>query len=230
MGSSNPMDAPDRTFRLRLASESSRRRELLRLTGWDFYTTASHADETVLSGESPLGAARRLARVKAEAVQAEPGEWVLAADTMVVHGGRILGKPADGAEAEAMLIELRGGEHEVVTALTLVEPVSGDRIEDACTTSVPMRDYSLEEVRQYIATESPFDKAGGYGIQEASFHPVRSSELEGCYANVMGLPLCHLVRAARGLGYEPPADVPASCMAYLDFDCKVYPAILRGEA
>ncbi|MEX0788783.1 MAG: Maf family protein, partial [Anaerolineales bacterium] len=172
----------------------------------------------------------RLARMKARAVPAEPGEWVLAADTIVVHAGQILGKPADGAGAEAMLFELRGGEHEVVTALTLVEPVSGVMIEDVCTTTVPMRDYSPEEVRQYVATGSPFDKAGGYGIQETSFHPVRSDEMGGCYANVMGLPLCHLVRAARGLGYMPPEDVPAACMNHLNYDCKVYPAILAGDA
>jgi MAF protein len=227
MGSSNPTAAP-RSFRLRLASESPRRRELLKLTGWEFSAAASNVDETVLSGEPPLETAQRLARQKVLAVPAEPGEWVLAADTIVVHGGRILGKPADPAEAEAMLIELRGGEHEVVTALTLIDPASGLRIEEACTTTVPMRDYSLEDVRMYVASGSPFDKAGGYGIQEASFHPVRRDEMDGCYANVMGLPLCHLVRAARQLGYEPPADVPASCTAYLDYDCKAYPAILRG--
>ncbi|MGH2627573.1 MAG: Maf family protein [Anaerolineales bacterium] len=219
------------SLRLRLASASPRRRELLRLTGWDFTVAPSTVDETPGAGETPSQTARRLAREKAEAVSpALPGEWILSADTVVVDDGRLLGKPADASEAERMLLELRGKDHGVVTAIALRNPVTGQVIEDACETAVPMRAYRAEEIENYVASGASFDKAGGYGIQDSEFRPVDLERLEGCYANVMGLPLCHLVRAARRVGFEPPADVPAACTAHLAYDCRVYPAILRGEA
>lgn len=230
MDSNRPSGEPQAAFRLHLASASPRRRELLRLTGWDFAVEPTEVDETPGEGETPWQTARRLARVKAETASPDsPGEWILAADTVVIEGGRLLGKPGDAAEAERMLLGLRGKDHRVVTAIALRNPVTGRVIEEACETTVPMRAYRAEEMRSYVARGAPFDKAGGYGIQDPDFQPVDLQRLEGCYANVMGLPLCHLVRAARRLGYEPPADVPAACMAHLAYDCRVYPSILRGE-
>ena len=231
MPSALPAHESRPVFRIHLASASPRRRELLRLTGWDFTVEPSVVDETPSAGETPSNTARRLAREKAEAAtQSAPGEWILSADTIVIEDGRLLGKPADAAEAEAMLQGLRGKDHGVVTAIALRNPATGQVIEDACETAVPMRAYTATETRAYVASGAPFDKAGGYGIQDPDFQPVDLRRLEGCYANVMGLPLCHLVRGARRLGYEPPADVPAACTAHLAYDCRVYPAILRGEA
>lgn len=218
-------------LRLRLASASPRRRELLRLTGWAFTADAPRVDETPAADEAPSQTARRLARQKAEAAPVgPPGEWILSADTVVVESGRLLGKPSGAAEAEQMLLDLRGKDHRVVTAITLRNPATGQVIEEACETVVPMRAYGAEEAQAYVASGEPFDKAGGYAIQDPNFQPVDLVRLEGCYANVVGLPLCHLVRAARRAGFEPPADVPAACTAHLAYDCRVYPAILRGEA
>lgn len=231
MDSRRPSGQAQAAFRLHLASGSPRRRELLRLTGWEFTVEPSVVDETPGAGETPSQTARRLAREKAAAAaQSAPGEWILSADTIVVEDGRLLGKPADAAEAEAMLQGLRGKDHSVVTAIALRNPATGQMIDEACETAVPMRAYSAKETKAYVASGAPFDKAGGYGIQDPDFQPVDLRRLEGCYANVMGLPLCHLVRAARRLGYEPPADVPAACTAHLAYDCRAYPAILRGEA
>ena len=90
-----------------------------------------------------------------------------------------------------------------------------------------MRTYSRQEIQEYIATGDPFDKAGSYAIQHPEFHPVEI--LSGCYANVVGLPLCHLARAFRALGYSFPSDLPERCQAHLQFDCTVYPQVQKGE-
>jgi predicted house-cleaning NTP pyrophosphatase (Maf/HAM1 superfamily) len=90
-----------------------------------------------------------------------------------------------------------------------------------------MRPYSPREVAAYVAGGSPLDKAGAYGIQDDGFLPVDLERLTGCYANVMGLPLCHLARALRRLGHPSPADVPAGCRAHTGYDCPVYESILR---
>ena len=90
-----------------------------------------------------------------------------------------------------------------------------------------MRDYGDAEMEAYIATGDPFDKAGGYAIQHGGFNPVAA--LRGCYANVVGLPLCHVTRSLRQLGVEPPADVPTACQKHLEYECPVYTAILGGQ-
>jgi predicted house-cleaning NTP pyrophosphatase (Maf/HAM1 superfamily) len=100
---------------------------------------------------------------------------------------------------------------------------------DTCVSEVPMREYADPEVEAYLDSGSPLDKAGAYGIQDGDFNPVDMSRMRDCFANVMGLPLCHLVRNLRRLGYEPPADVPAACQAFTGYECHVFPAIL-GEA
>jgi septum formation protein len=90
-----------------------------------------------------------------------------------------------------------------------------------------MRPYSDEEIDVYVASGDPLDKAGAYAIQHADFHPVEN--FSGCYASVMGLPLCHLVRTLCKMGIAPPADVPAACQAHLQYTCPISAAILRGE-
>jgi MAF protein len=125
-----------------------------------------------------------------------------------------------------MLRRLRGRVHQVYTALTLVEAATGRSVTEVAATDVPMRNYTDDEIKVYIASGDPFDKAGAYAIQHAGFHPVAA--LRGCYSNVMGLPLCHLVRALRAFGIEPGADVPLRCQQHQRYDCDVTDDILAG--
>jgi len=209
-----------------LASGSPRRRELLALGGWSFTVLPADVDESPLPGEAPGNCVLRLAGSKANAVSSIPGGTVVAADTAVAIDGILLGKPRDQAQAAEMLRLLRGRRHQVHTGIAVRR---GDTlVTDLCTTSVPMRPYTDEEIEAYVATGDPLDKAGAYAIQHADFHPVES--LGGCYASVMGLPLCHLVRTLRQVGVAPAADVPAACQAYLQYTCPISAAVLRGDA
>jgi MAF protein len=213
-----------------LASNSPRRRELLALTQWNFTVSVADIDESVHENESTAEYVLRLAETKARAVanRIEADRIVLAADTTVVDGRDILGKPKDDADAFAMLTRLRGRTHQVYTGLALLRVSDGLLLKELSVTDVPMRDYSDEEIRAYIATGDPFDKAGAYAIQHEQFHPVAS--LSGCYASVMGLALCHVTRMMRKMNIAPNADVPASCQRYLEYDCPVYHTILSGAA
>lgn len=215
-----------------LASGSPRRRELLALTPWRAQVRPAHADERPLVGEDAASVAQRLSRVKAHSVAGEvpAGSLVLAADTVVVLDGAILGKPADAREAQDMLTALCGREHEVITGLALL--VAGDSWEasDACWTRVPMRDYTSAEAEAYIRSGAALDKAGAYGIQDRGFEPVDMDRMNGCFANVMGLPLCHLVRLMRRRGINTANDVPAACQAHTHYDCRLHPQILGTDA
>lgn len=215
-----------------LASDSPRRRELLQLTGWPIATGAHHVPESRLPGEGPVEFTQRLARKKAGSHTATSGlaGLVLGSDTVVVDGERILGKPASEAEARATLTELRGRAHRVVSSIAVVDHVNRVERVDTCISRVPMRDYSDDELEAYLSGGSPLDKAGSYGIQDAEFEPVDMDQMRDCFANVMGLPLCHLARTMRSLGYEPPNDVPQACVAHTGYDCTVYPDILEGRA
>ena len=209
-----------------LASNSPRRRELLALTQWNFTVSVADIDETTRENESPAEYVLRLAETKARAIvsRMETGRIVLAADTTVVNGRDILGKPGSDAEALAMLTQLRGRIHQVYTGIALLRASDGFLLTDLCVTEVPMRKYSDEEMRAYIATRDPFDKAGAYAIQHAEFHPVEN--LRGCFASVMGLPLCHVTRLLRKMDVHPNADVPANCQKHLEYECPVYERIL----
>lgn len=218
------------SFPLVLASRSPRRRELLALTGWTFTAVESPFTEETAGQEPPESLARQLATGKAQAVHPIAyGRTVLAADTLVVDEGEVLGKPRDPEDARRMLLALRGKEHQVITAITLIEGSSGRILQDLCRTEVPMREYTMDEIQTYLASGSPSDKAGAYGIQDQHFDPVDRDSFGGCFANVMGLPLCHLVRTARKLGIEPEQDVPTACRDHTGYPCKIFPDILRGE-
>jgi septum formation protein len=215
-----------------LASASPRRRELLALTQWPVDIRPAQADERPLPGEGAAEMAQRLSRVKAQSValQSPSGSLVLAADTVVAVEGTPLGKPADAPEARAMLARLRGRAHEVITGLTLV--VAGDSWEarDTCRTRVPMRGYTDREVEAYVRSGAALDKAGAYGIQDRGFEPVDMERMRGCFANVMGLPLCHLVRLMRRRGIKAANDVPAACQAHTHYACGLHPQILGTDA
>jgi MAF protein len=214
--------------RLILASNSPRRRQLLSLTGLRFIVSVVYVDESTRSNESPADYVLRLAETKARAVKADADSIVLAADTTVVDESDILGKPQDNDEATAMLRRLRGHTHQVYTGIALLRQSDGLLLKDLCVTDVPMRDYSDEEIRSYVATGDPLDKAGAYAIQHSDFHPV--STMEGCFASVMGLPVCHVVRLMRKMNLQPNTDFFASCETLLEYrGCPVSNAILNGE-
>lgn len=201
------------------------------LTGWTVEPRPADVDETPQVGEEAHAATRRLAQAKAHAAQSVSphADIVLAADTIVVDHGQILGKPSSEDEARLMLRRLRGRPHTVVTSITVLTP-DGSSLTDQCITDVPMRDYTDDEIEQFIASGAAHDKAGAYAIQDAGFQPVESASLRGCFANVMGLPLCHVVRTLRRLGIEPPEDVPQACQTHTGYECPVYEGILRGDA
>ncbi len=171
---------------LLLASTSPRRRALMGRLGWPCRFTSADLDESPLPGEPPAEYVRRLAHSKAlaAAAQALPAEIVLAADTTVADGSQILGKPRHAAEARDMLLQLRGRTHQVLTAIAMLDPHRAVLEMDLCISSVPMRNYSDEEITAYIASGDPLDKAGAYAIQNGVFRPVAA--FSGCYACVVG--------------------------------------------
>ena len=214
---------------LLLASNSPRRRQLLALGGWMFSVQAADIDESLLPGEDPETYVRRLAEGKARALlsRARDEHLIIGADTSVVIDGDILGKPADALEAQAMLRRLRGRTHQVYTGIAVLRVLDGNMLTAVCVTDVPMRAYSDDEIEAYILSGDPLDKAGAYGIQNPAFQPV--AHMAGCYASVMGLPLCHLTVLLRRMQVVPRADVPRQCQLTLQYDCPVYRSILRTE-
>ena len=175
--------------RLILASGSPRRRELLAQAGFAFTVRAADVDESVLPGEDPIQYVTRLAREKAQAVYVLEGQGtdlvVLGADTTVVLDGEILGKPVDEADAASMLARLSGRTHRVITGVAVV---SAGGVEAAAeVTAVRMRGLSDAEIAEYVETGEPMDKAGAYAIQGRAGRWI--PRIEGCYFNVVGLPL-----------------------------------------
>lgn len=205
--------------RLILASESPRRKELLSVLGLPFEIVPAGLDEqSLIDGSRPERLARRLARAKAKAISAvHPDAAVLAADTFVVLNGELLGKPSDAADAIAMLRRLRGREHRVITGVALLPPGRRPMIEHVVT-AVKMRAYSDAEIEAYVASGAAADKAGAYAIQDAVFAPVESRQ--GCYCNVMGLPLWTVRRLLERSGFAIDNEsMPPQCAA-----CPLQPA------
>ena len=179
-----------------LASQSPRRRELLGLTGLDFIVRAADIDETMDSGRAPFEEVVRVSRLKALAVERERDDVVIAADTIVVCGGTVLGKPRDEADAFRILNLLSGRDHEVMTGMTVVR---GDEIVTHTeVTRIHFRELHPDEIHAYIASGEPMDKAGAYGIQGGA--ALFADEMVGDYYNVMGLPVCRLAVILRSLG------------------------------
>jgi septum formation protein len=179
-------------MRLLLASTSPRRQELLRQAGFDFEVRPSHIVEEVQPGERPEEFARRAAREKAMHVAAfsPPGSFVLGADTVVVIDGEVLGKPSDLEDAARMLRLLSGRTHQVHTGICLVR--APDEIEALKheTTLVTFRELDAEEIRCYVESGEPLDKAGAYAVQGLASKFV--TRISGCYSNVVGLPVALL--------------------------------------
>jgi septum formation protein len=186
-------------MRLILASASPRRRELLARAGLQFEVRATSIDETPLAGESPEEFARRAARDKALGVAASAphGSLVLGADTVVVAGHEILGKPVDAADAARMLRMLSGITHRVITGVCLVRAPADLEALQHETTFVTFRHLDEWEIAEYIASREPFDKAGAYGIQGLASKFV--ARVEGCYFNVVGLPVAMVYGLLKSL-------------------------------
>ncbi|MBI1881709.1 MAG: septum formation protein Maf [Chloroflexi bacterium] len=231
-----------------LASSSPRRQELLRSLGLSFLVmppvsqaspqgdkNLTGVDEMPLPSEAPSALVQRLSRLKAEAIPTNPALptstgshsaaavvdrsiIIVAADTVVVLGNQILGKPSHATEAIAMLQKLRQQSHHVYTGLT-VAWLNGE-IKTFVTrlhqSTVRMRPYTDAEIVAYVASGDPLDKAGAYGIQNKSFAPV--AQLEGCFASVMGLPLGELVVAFKELGLSLPESA-SRCSLYTGYPC-----------
>ncbi len=177
-----------------LASASPRRQDLLRSAGIAFAVETADLPEVQLAGEVPMAFARRMALEKARAVFARrPQDAVLGADTIVVVDGEVLGKPVDAADAVRMLRALSGRSHEVTTAVCLLAPGIQETAEE--TTLVTMSAISEEEIQSYVAGGEPLDKAGAYAVQGGASRWVR--RIEGCYFNVVGLPVPRVYEMLR---------------------------------
>ena len=175
-------------MQLILASGSPRRRELLGLFGIPFVIRAADIDETMNPALPPETEVARVSRLKALAVPRGAEDVVIAADTIVVCGGRVLGKPHSPEEAENMLRLLSGREHQVMTGCTVCAPGGVETFTEI--TDLHFRELSDAEIRRYVATGEPMDKAGSYGIQGGA--ALFCQGIRGDYYNVMGLPVCRL--------------------------------------
>ena len=184
-------------MQLILASQSPRRKELLGLFRIPFTVRVADIDESMDPGD-PYGEVARVSRLKALAVDREAGDVVIAADTIVVCDGKILGKPKDAADAHRMLRLLSGRDHQVMTGLTALR---GEKLL-SCTevTDIHFRDLTEREIESYIRTGEPMDKAGAYGIQGGA--ALFAERLSGDYFNVVGLPVCRLGKLLKELAPE----------------------------
>ncbi|MHB0870017.1 MAG: Maf family protein, partial [Chloroflexota bacterium] len=187
--------------RLILASQSPRREALLRQAGLEFEISPSDVEERLSETLSPAEAAETLALEKARWVAAQRSEGlVIGADTVVVVGGQILGKPVGAEDARAMLRLLSGREHQVITGIAVVDAGSGGCRSDSVTTAVSFAPLSQEIIDRYVATGEPLDKAGAYAIQ--GFGALLIEGIRGCYNNVVGLPLRRLAEMLGEFGYD----------------------------
>jgi septum formation protein len=209
-----------------LASNSPRRKELITLTGWDISTLPADIDETPLEGENPDDYVCRVAKEKAANCKDGCRELILAADTIVIDNNQILGKPTDKEDARRMLVQLRGHTHQVLTSVVLVNPESSRMEEELCRTKVPMRNYSEAEIDAYIDSGDPLDKAGAYAIQHTGFHPVEN--FHGCFASVMGLPLCHIKRMALRLNTLSSDQLVTECQRINQYSCQIFRQVADG--
>jgi len=188
-------------MRLILASASARRAEILRDAGYHFSVLSSAIDETPYADELPQDLVQRLANTKGElaAARAVGPAILIAADTEVVLDGHVFGKPRSSDDARRMLTKLSGRTHAVLTGMCLIRLPDAERISFVETTLVTFSPLSDEEITRYLATGEPHDKAGAYAIQgyAARYIP----RIDGCYFNVVGLPLARLQQALTELGW-----------------------------
>ena len=189
-------------MQLILASASPRRKELLGLFGLPFTIRAADIDETMDPAKAPCDEVARVSRLKALAVPREKRDLVIAADTIVVCEGNVLGKPHDEAEAATMLQLLSGRDHQVMTGCTVL--LDGECETFTEVTDLHFRALSQKEIEKYVATGEPMDKAGAYGIQGGA--ALFCARMVGDYYNVMGLPVCRLGQVLKRIAPEVMED------------------------
>ena len=186
-----------------LASASPRRKELLGLFHIPFEIRVADIDETMDPAQKPFDEVARVSGLKAAATPHAAGDVVVAADTIVVCEGRILGKPHNEAQAQAMLRLLSGRDHQVMTGVTVIRDDTVRSFTEV--TDIHFRELSDKEIRAYVATGEPMDKAGAYGIQGGA--ALFCTRMVGDYYNVMGLPVCHLGQVLREMAPDLMGDM-----------------------
>ncbi len=210
-----------------LASQSPRRRAMLAWVLMEFDCRPADIDETPLEGEQPTAYCRRMALGKALkcAESVTDDALIIGSDTTVFVGTRIFGKPKDEDDAAEMLRTLNGRDHKVGTAAVVIAQTNGKRrvLRSYCETGVRLRAMDRDEIRDYVASGDPMDKAGAYAIQNRAFHPVES--IHGCYAGVVGLPLCHVCAMLRAVGCDSFPPVRPACMGGTNRNCSCIPAV-----
>ncbi len=198
-----------------------------------FIVMETDIDETLQPGEDPADFVLRLASEKAFAAGKKLAEStlqdvvVIAADTIVVDKEKVLGKPIDAADAKNILGRLKNRTHQVLSGIAVYQLETGKIRSNMVLTEVRMRNYTETEVQEYVNSGDPFDKAGAYAIQSDSFNP--APDFEGCFANVMGLPLCHLSLLLKKENLEIDSRVADRCQESIHYQCPVYSQILTGE-
>jgi len=198
-------------YPLILASASPRRERLLQQIGLPFRSLPSNVEENSVMGE-PFSMVRLLSEKKARAVLSKKefpiqNNWILGADTVVVIGETMLGKPKDHDEAGSMLLLLSGKEHKVITGFSILDPLGRLAHSEEVTSLVQVKGLTDEEIRAYIATGEPFGKAGSYAIQGIGSFMVES--ISGSYTNVVGLPLSALIKSLLAVGALKGFPLPA---------------------
>lgn len=184
-----------------LASASPRRQELLANLGLEFEVKVSEVDETLDENMPAAQQVEKLAERKASVVAAQSTKGlVIGADTLVVLGGKPLGKPADREEAVQMLKSLQGRSHEVFTGLAVIDAATGQSVVTHQATAVRFKPLSSEQIQRYVDTDEPMDKAGAYAVQGKA--SIFIDSIRGCYFNVVGLPIAKLADALRMFGVE----------------------------
>ncbi len=223
---SEPSDKPA-SPRLTLASASPRRQELMDILGLQFAIIPADLAEEPIPGESPVDMVRRLSAEKALAVAADmESGLVIGADSTVVFDGQAVGKPLDDDDARRMLQQLSGTTHHVSTGITVVDAASGKTLSDAMTSQITLRELSEQEIEASIASGVPRDKAGAYAVQDTELRP--ASDWEGCYNNIVGLPVCRLLEMLQELGYQLPMGWKISDEIACGEDCPTI-AASQGE-
>ncbi|MDX1415262.1 MAG: Maf family protein [Candidatus Promineifilaceae bacterium] len=217
-----------------LASLSPRRRQLMRLLGFPYDVKSIPVDENSITNPDPARNCLETAQLKSHAVAAHLQQSnsarsiIVAADTIVAVDNHMLGKPQDAANAFEMLSVLRDRSHEVHTGVSIIDLETGGEIQSVHTAEVVMRPYSDREIKEYIATGDPLDKAGAYAIQDSKFKPVR--QLNGCYLGVMGLSICHLLQLLTAAGLPINADERSLRLAHQEYPCPVFDKITQKQS
>lgn len=204
------MKAPELKPKIILASQSPRRRYLLERAGVRFSVIPSKFDESAVSISPPDDYVRSLATEKARDIaRSYPDSWVIGADTAVVVGNRVLGKPASAAEARDMLLRLSGRTHQVLTGFCVCRRSDAKLFADTVCTDVQIKTLASTEIDWYIQTGEPFDKAGAYAIQGIGTFLVK--RINGSYTNVVGLPVCEVIEILireKVIGFDEPHPAP----------------------